>query len=221
MRQCPALRPTLRLARWASTRASSSTTHAAAMANPSPKPVVTAFITSAADGAQSRILLLRRSAAVRCAGDGELRACAAARCADVAASIIRTYPGKWHGVSGGIEVATGLLAETPLERALVEVEVHSSCRAPLVASEHAALAGRDVHPASLAAIGVPRSAAARGRRRAFVPGAPAAVLDDGRFACCDAELGKRRGAVGAARRGGRVRRGAVAGAYIRHSRNIQ
>ena len=77
MRQCPALRPTLRLACWASKRTSATTPHAAAaMAQPSasPQPVVTAFITSAADGAQSRILLLRRSAAVRCAAGGELAA---------------------------------------------------------------------------------------------------------------------------------------------------
>ena len=68
MRQCPALRPTLRLASWAPKRASATIiAHAAAtMANPAPpQPVVTAFITSAAHDAQSRILLLRRSAAVR------------------------------------------------------------------------------------------------------------------------------------------------------------
>ena len=67
MRLRPALRSTLRLAARAYPRALLSTL-ARAMASPAqPQPVVTAFVTSAADGAQSRILLLRRSAAVRCA----------------------------------------------------------------------------------------------------------------------------------------------------------
>ena len=77
MRQCPALRPPQRLACRVPTRASATIAHAAAaMANPAPpQPVVTAFITSAAHDAQSRILLLRRSAAVRCAADAEVCAC--------------------------------------------------------------------------------------------------------------------------------------------------
>jgi hypothetical protein len=34
---------------------------------------------------------------------------------------LRSYPGKWHGVSGGIEVDTAGL-ELPVERALKEIE---------------------------------------------------------------------------------------------------
>jgi hypothetical protein len=64
MRVCPALRLTLRLAR--QSRAAAASTRAMA-APQEPRLVVTAFVTSAADGAQSRILLLRRSSAVRCA----------------------------------------------------------------------------------------------------------------------------------------------------------
>ena len=138
------------------------------------------------------------------------------RCARAMLTTIRrrTYPGKWHGISGGIEAATGSLAETPLERALVEIQVSwFHVAPPLVGcAERTSRAGRNVHPASLAAPGVSRPPAARGRRRAFIPGAPAAVLNHGGLAASDAELGKRRGALGAARRGGRLRRGAVAGA---------
>jgi hypothetical protein len=44
----------------------------AAMAAPERRPVVTAFVTCAPEGAPSRILLLRRSQAVRRAGDAAL-----------------------------------------------------------------------------------------------------------------------------------------------------
>lgn len=197
-----ALRSNARLAR-AATTAAAPPQHMMGPPAQSPQPVVTAFITSAADGAPSRILLLRRSAAVRCASTAALDALSLSELTPC-----RTYPAKWHGVSGSIELAGPGGLEPPVERSLVEIEVRNPARAALgphqLSALSAARAGGDERAALLAAPGVPRPPAARGRRAAVISGAPDAVFHDGGPARCGAELGERRGALGAARRAARL-----------------